>query len=790
MSKTRLLKLLLFCISSCLFTSNVQATHIVGGELYYRYLGNSNYEITLIVYRDCYFGVPPFDDPASIGIYDNPFYNLVQEVLVSTSDSVQLPPSITSTCFIPPVSICYVKATYRDTVTLPANGSGYWLVYQRCCRNNTILNIDHPEDRGATYTAFIPGTQSYSQNSNPVYTSLPPTFICQNIPFVFDHSATDPEGDSIVYEICEPLDYAGFQGNPMPQPPFPPPYSIVPWRPPYNLGNVLGGTPMEINSSTGQLTCTPSTVGQFVFGICAHEYRGGVYLSTTRRDYQVNVVPCSAIVVAAIQDPILSCDDNSVTFVNQSVNAGSYHWDFGDNSNPNDTSNEVQPVYLYPDTGTYTVQLIAYSPIDLECNDTITGTVYVYPGYDADASVATIPCSPDVQFTDVALSSAYYTAGWYWDFGDGDTSTAHNPSHTYPGAGNYTTQFISTSDRGCSDTIIIDVNLNYATVNIAAIDPVRCYGECNGQALAGLLYGIPPFSIQWNDSLNQQTQTAVDLCAGDYEVIVTDSAGCIDSVEVTIPQPDLLNVTAVSLSDYCRQACIGYAISNTTGGNSGYQYQWNDPATQNTPVASGLCSGNFNLWVTDSRGCQDSVSVNVPYADSLPYVEATANPPVIYEGQITQLNATVAPGYIYNWTYDPTLNSTSISNPIGNPVVDVDYYITVIDSNGCTVYDTVSVRVINVTCKEPEVFVPNAFTPNDDHENDVLFVRGNTVETMYFAVYDRWGEKIFETEDKSTGWDGFYNGEKVSPGVFVYYLKAVCYDKSELISKGNVTVIR
>jgi len=72
----------------------------------------------------------------------------------------------------------------------------------------------------------------------------------------------------------------------------------------------------------------------------------------------------------------------------------------------------------------------------------------------------------------------------------------------------------------------------------------------------------------------------------------------------------------------------------------------------------------------------------------------------------------------------------------------------------------------------------------------VLFVRGNTLETMYFAVYDRWGEKIFETENKSIGWDGLYNGEKVPPGVFVYYLKAVCYDKSELITKGNVTVIR
>lgn len=92
--------------------SQAMATHIVGGEIYYDYLGNNNYRVTMIIYRDCFNGVPPFDNPASVGVYDQN-NNLVRQLAVTVNpDSVLIPPTINNPCFIPPTNICYRKASY------------------------------------------------------------------------------------------------------------------------------------------------------------------------------------------------------------------------------------------------------------------------------------------------------------------------------------------------------------------------------------------------------------------------------------------------------------------------------------------------------------------------------------------------------------------------------------------------------------------------------------------------------------------------------------------------------
>ena len=137
-----------------------------------------------------------------------------------------------------------------------------------------------------------------------------------------------------------------------------------------------------------------------------------------------------------------------------------------------------------------------------------------------------------------------------------------------------------------------------------------------------------------------------------------------------------------------------------------------------------------------------------------------------------------------------SLNSSLSPDPISTPTQTTAYIIQVIDSNGCKVSDTVTVWVIFETCDEPEIFIPNAFTPNTDQQNDVFYIRGNTMRELTISIYDRWGEKVFESEDQKKGWDGTYKGDKVTPGVFVYYLKAVCYDNKQFIKKGNITLIR
>lgn len=267
----------LFTLFLCLLPTLIaHATHIVGGQLDYECLGNNRFVVKLTVVRDCWYGVPPFDDPASIGVFgsDN---QLIQELRPRPIGDDTLDLQLTDPCLVVPPDVCYHRTSYTDTISLPFRAGGYQLVYQRCCRNNTIDNIVRPLGTGATFYNFISEAALLGCNNSAIFTAWPPPLICGNKPLIFDHSASDTDGDSLVYSLCVPLDGADSL-TPRPQPPFNPPYQPVVWQPPYNTANMLGGTPLTINPQTGLLTAFPTVIGQFVIGICVEEYRNGVLI--------------------------------------------------------------------------------------------------------------------------------------------------------------------------------------------------------------------------------------------------------------------------------------------------------------------------------------------------------------------------------------------------------------------------------------------------------------------------------------------------------------------------------
>ena len=173
---------------------------------------------------------------------------------------------------------------------------------------------------------------------------------------------------------------------------------------------------------------------------------------------------------------------------------------------------------------------------------------------------------------------------------------------------------------------------------------------------------------------------------------------------------------------------------------------------------------------------------------------AAADPPVITPGGSSTL--TVAPvdeAYDYFWSPESSLSSPVGSSVTAFPSTTTEYALTVADSDSagtCVKNEFVIVTVVDAVCGEPNIFVPNAFTPNGDGENDVLYVRGLNIVNLKFAVYDRWGELVFETDDQDRGWDGTYKGREAGPAVFVYHLEADCGDGQSYFTKGNVTLIR
>ncbi len=302
MKKLKSLRAALFiAIITALFGLNTQktyASHIVGGELIYDCLGadsmgNYTYRVTLKLYRDC-SGIG-FDQPvAYISVWNNAASPTIADTLIIPFTGESNVPFVSSDpCFIPPSGICVSTTTYETIVTLPASIDGYIFAYQRCCRNSSILNVVGPGSTGTTSFETVPDT--IPCNNSPRYNNFPPIAVCINRPFVFDHSATDPDGDSLVYYLCNAYNGATTVGD-QPIQTETPPFLSIAYNAPFTPANPITATPpLAVNPTTGLLTMTPTQLGRFVIAVCCDEYRNGVLIGTHTRDFQFNVVDCEQI---------------------------------------------------------------------------------------------------------------------------------------------------------------------------------------------------------------------------------------------------------------------------------------------------------------------------------------------------------------------------------------------------------------------------------------------------------------------------------------------------------------
>lgn len=281
------------------------ASHIVGGELYYDYLGNNQYRIYLNLYRNCSCtGCAPYGNPEYITIFNSSGDTVAQPAM-------PLPPVDTlaagyeQPCFVLNPDICTELATYQVVITLPPLTGGYDIVYQRCCRSTAVINLVANE--GATFTAHIPGPEVADSNSSPRFTGVSLTYFCVNYPFSVSYSAYDPDGDSLVYSLCSPLDGADQNSDcPDPSPnaapgcptaPPPPPYTPNQFVNPYSVSDFTNvpsdSNNLSIDPVTGLLTGIPDQVGVFDVTVCVQEFRHGTLLSTVSYDFQYPITQCN-----------------------------------------------------------------------------------------------------------------------------------------------------------------------------------------------------------------------------------------------------------------------------------------------------------------------------------------------------------------------------------------------------------------------------------------------------------------------------------------------------------------
>lgn len=284
---------LVFFIIAFVYNS-VFSKHLVGGDITYKYLGNFNgkdrYQITITLIRDCVPGNTEFDDPLEATLYNAGNFSDMRTITFNYMGETLVPLTSYNPCATPPEGICYAVTQYVQNIDLTPNTNGYYLVYERCCRNNTINNLSNPGAMGMVLSCYIPN--SNLKNSSPVFGALPPVYICLGDTFRFSQRATDIDGDRLEYQLSTPY-HGGSQQDPSPSPDSPPPFLFVSFAPGYNVSNMLGNSPQPlVIDQNGELLAICNTPGQFVFAVSVFEYRNNVLISETKRDIQVNVVRC------------------------------------------------------------------------------------------------------------------------------------------------------------------------------------------------------------------------------------------------------------------------------------------------------------------------------------------------------------------------------------------------------------------------------------------------------------------------------------------------------------------
>ncbi len=577
---------ILFLLVAGLFCDPAFATHIVGGEFTYRFISynpGSNsitYNITLNIYEDCYTGDPNAikdDNPAFLFFFTGAgtpvsFGSTKQyDSIYLASPAVNVPPNFSNACVKNPPPTCLKKATFTKNYTLPYSPLGYTVVYQRCCRNGSIINIANPGGVGASYTCKIPPVESSSHNNSAVFKNYPPQIICINNPLVYDHSATDIDGDSLSYEFCTAYT-GGKPDDAKPQNAAPPPYQPVNYIGSYSALIPMRGSPIvKINPTTGMISGTPNILGRFVVAVCCHEWRNGVIINTVTREFQFVVTNCSKAVVANIPQfsdefntYIVQCKGYTVSFKNQSTGGFAYHWNFG-TGNAADTSSDFEPTFTYPDSGVYVVSLLVNK--GTTCPDSISRYVKVFPTFKANYSYDGLHCpNAEISFTDLSTSTYHAVTEWNWSFGDGAGSPDQNPKHAYTKGGTYPVVLISKSDLGCIDTMKKDVFIENF-VPFAGNDTIIVKGESiNFNATGGINYTWTPSTHLNNPNISNPTGYYPDTTRLDYMVHITSANQCEgdDTMNVwVVGQPSVFVPSAFTpngdgINDELKPIGIGY----------------------------------------------------------------------------------------------------------------------------------------------------------------------------------------------------------------------------------------
>lgn len=655
-------------LSLFFLSESTQASHLMGGNLSYEYLGLNgttgqyDYRVRLNIYRLCDPGSSQLPGTMLLGAYqDNPGNPGGNKILLTDismpliSQQFITPPNANDSCtFLP--SVCVEEGIYEGIISVPSNSSGYYFIADRCCRNNNIANLDNPGGTGQAYFAQVPPPTVV--NNAPTFAVAPVPFLCAGDTVSVLNQAFDADGDLLIYNFVTP--YAGIATNGNPNPGSPVSYTWpipdITYAAGYSLTSPFGaGGYINIDTTTGLASYVAPNQGFYVVAVEIKEYRNGVLIGITRRDIQLIIIACPVNPA-----PALAPGSTTTTYTIQEGQTLCFNVAFndanGDSLFLSRNGDIFNPLITSPPATLSTTSGIG-SISSQFCWNTACGQGRTTP-YQFSAVVVDNGCP--AKTTNIVYTINVTPAQQPALINGPDTlclNAANNINYSVSTTSGYTYNWLISNGSQVSGTNTGTIGVNFtsngtATVSVIAVNPFGCPADTISKTV--FIRSLPA-AVAGTDKV---------FCSGGSAVLGSSPTGGVTyswSPSTGLSSSTIANPTVT--------------ITNSTG----------------SPISTTY------ILTTTLNGCSNKDTVTVT-ANPFPVANA-GNNVSICSGNSAPLGALPTAGFTYSWLPSTGLSNAAIANPVislstSNSTPDTLQYVVIVQNSfGCNDSDTVQVIV-------------------------------------------------------------------------------------------------
>lgn len=800
-----------------------RASHVLGAEIGYTHLGGLQYEVWVNLYGDCSgSSYPGYFDPTTVAVVDiyngsGPLYTTLNCTRYGDYGKEITPvcaqDSNNTKCVSPNGTIPGIaEFKFRGTVTLNQTSANWRFAFAGristgnalAGRSNSITNIQFGTNGSIVYLEAILNNLN-GPNNSPNLTTIPTPFFCLNQLQEYNIGAVDPDTDSLSFSLVSGLGAVG--GN----------STLVSYLAGYSGAQPLAASSFNFDNQSGQLSFVANQTQTSMVVNKIEEYRNGVLVGSMMREMNfivlnncsnlsptgsfdttnagaitaTNVIEvCNADSAVsfsiAAQDP----DNGSIDVQLSGVPTGMTYVINGNNTqSPKINFDFTLPQPIVPGTNYSFFVTFQDDGCPISSKQQVAYTIKVIDPIIVTPTSIAESCVPGGDgLINVAATSS--NAGSMEYAFNGGPFQALN-TFTGLSTGNYTVLIRDTLGCATARTVFVDTATKVHFAGVVTND-ISCFSKSDGSVqLSSIPNSLPTSFTILPNNISNSIGRFENLAVGTYTAIVNAPLGCSDTTTFSLSSPPDISFTNINIID---NRCDLRTGRIEIGSNITIPVEYSISPNQQTNSYGefgGLIAGYYIVTVQDTNGCYKDTLLEVK-DDPGKMVLSLSKQDVSCEGDGNDGQASVfVAGAIqpvnYYWTSEFGTEGTTAT--ISNQRSGIKL-VKVVDAIGCEENGYIFVDPANCCSK---VFIPSAFSPNGDGKNETFRMRTPlTMNEVKFFVVNRWGQKVWETNQHLEGWDGTYqNGTTADVGTYYYFLTYKCAtDEQTYTLKGDITLIR